>query len=59
MNIQQKTSNLVTEWIRDGFYTKIEFSSFLGFSRPTLDSRLKKNNWSKTEIDIVKTKCPF
>jgi hypothetical protein len=59
MKNQQEVTSRVKLWIRDGLYTKTDFSSIIGMSRPTLDSRLKKSNWSKNEIDIIKTKCPF
>lgn len=35
-------------------YTKIYICDELGISRPTLDTRLKLNNWKKSEKALIK-----
>ena len=35
--------------------TKEEIHKKIGISRPTLDARLKFNNWKKSEITLIKT----
>ena len=35
--------------------TKIEVSELLGIARTTLDRRLKNNDWSKGELEIIKS----
>ncbi len=37
-----------------GEFTKDELSKTLDISRPTLDTRLKEENWKKGEIVIIK-----
>lgn len=34
-------------------YTKEEVSQMIGISRPTLDTRLQKNNWKVSEISHI------
>ena len=34
-------------------YNKIELCDLLGISRPTLDTRLEKHNWKKTEVSFI------
>ena len=34
-------------------HTKEELSIMIGISRPTLDSRLEKENWKKSEISHI------
>jgi len=34
-------------------YTKEELSIMIGISRPTLDTRLEKENWKKSEISHI------
>ena len=48
---------LITKQVKDiltNKYNKLEFSELLGISRPTLDTRLKKHNWKKTEVSFIK-----
>jgi len=47
----------VMQWI--GIYTKGEVCSIIGFSRPTLERRLKLHNWEMSEIQIIIEKMPF
>jgi len=47
----------VNQWI--GIYTKSEIAEMLNMTRPTLDSRLKKNTWRISEIEIIIKKLPF
>ena len=35
--------------------TKIDLADKLGITRPTLDKRLKLNNWKKGEMQLIKT----
>ena len=35
--------------------TKVELSEFIGIGRTTLDRRLKENNWTKGELEIIKS----
>ncbi len=61
--IQKMTSNKklasyrVLSWI--GTYTKGEVCAILGFTRPTLERRLKLHNWKYSEIELITTKMPF
>ncbi len=34
-------------------FNKVSLSKEIGISRPTLDTRLDKNNWKKSEIEMV------
>jgi hypothetical protein len=47
----------VLQWI--DVCTKGEICSILKFSRPTLDRRIKKHNWSLKEIQSIIKKIPF
>lgn len=48
-------TGIVKSWITTGKFTKIELSGLLGISRPTLDLRLKKDNWRYKEVlEIIK-----
>lgn len=47
----------VTQWI--GVYTKGEVCTILGFSRPTLERRLKLHNWEMSEIETITKEMPF
>lgn len=47
----------VMQWI--GVYTKGEVCSIIGFSRPTLERRLKLHNWEMSEIKTIIEKMPF
>lgn len=47
----------VVQWI--GIYTKGEVCSIIGFSRPTLERRLKLHNWEMSEIETIIEKMPF
>lgn len=42
-----------------GTYTKAEICDIIGFSRPTLDLRLKNHNWRHKELKQILTKLPF
>ncbi len=35
-------------------YNKITLAEEIGISRPTLDKRLLKHNWKKSEIELIK-----
>lgn len=35
-------------------HTKEEVSKMIGVSRPTLDTRLQKNNWKVSEIFLIR-----
>jgi len=37
-----------------GKYLKKDIAEKLGISVPTLDTRLKQNNWKKGEIELIK-----
>lgn len=41
--------------INSGRKTKIELSEIIGIGRPTLDRRLKNKNWTKGELEIIKS----
>lgn len=47
----------VVNWI--GTYTKAEICEIIGFSRPTLDLRLKEHNWKHKEIKKILNNLPF
>ena len=47
----------VVNWI--GTYTKGEICDIIGFSRPTLDLRLKTHNWKYKEIKKILNNLPF
>lgn len=47
----------VVNWI--GTYTKAEICEIIGFSRPTLDLRLKEHNWKHKEIKKILKNLPF
>ena len=47
----------VVNWI--GTFTKAEICEIIGFSRPTLDDRIKNHNWKYKEIKKILTKLPF
>jgi hypothetical protein len=36
------------------YHSKFWLADKLGISRPTLDTRLEKNNWKKSEIALLK-----
>jgi len=38
-----------------GAITKVELAEKLGITRVTLDSRLERNNWKKSELHLLKT----
>ncbi len=38
-----------------GTITKMDAAEFLGISRPTLDTRIEKKNFKKSEIALIKT----
>lgn len=40
--------------LNSGQITKVELSDRLGITRPTLDTRLQKNNWKKGELILIK-----
>ena len=50
-------SKRVNDWI--GNYSKSEIARMLNISRPTLNSRLKKNNWKYIEIASILKNMPF
>jgi hypothetical protein len=54
---RQLVSFRVTQWI--GIYTKGEVCNMLGFTRPTLETRLKLHNWKMSEVEIIIKKIPF
>ena len=41
--------------IQAGRLTKIELAERLGISRVTLDTRLQKGNWKKSELHLLKS----
>lgn len=47
----------VSSWV--GTYTKGEICEILGFTRPTLERRLKLHNWELAEIEKVMKSMPF
>jgi hypothetical protein len=61
--IQKMTSNKklasyrVLDWI--GLFTKGEVCAILGFTRPTLERRLKLHNWKYSEIKCITIKMPI
>ena len=57
--IQNKklASRRVIEWI--GTYSKLEISTMLDISRPTLNVRLEENNWKMSEIKLIHQNMPF
>jgi hypothetical protein len=44
-------------WI--GTYTKGDICAILGFTRPTLERRLKLHNWKYSEIESITRNMPF
>jgi predicted DNA-binding protein (UPF0251 family) len=38
------------------FKTQDEVSKAIGISRPTLNTRLKRNNWKMSELHLIQTK---
>jgi hypothetical protein len=38
-----------------GKFTKFDLAAKLGISRPTLDRRLKNNDWKVTEMVFIKS----
>jgi hypothetical protein len=54
---KKSVSYKVINWI--GTYTKGEICEMIGFSRPTLDLRLKAHNWKHNEIKTILKKLPF
>lgn len=47
----------INEWI--GLYTKGEIAKMLQMSRPTLETRLKLDNWRFKEIELITKNLPF
>jgi hypothetical protein len=47
MNITDKAKALIT------LHSKVWLSEKLGIQRLTLDNRLKKENWKRTEIQMI------
>jgi transcriptional regulator of acetoin/glycerol metabolism len=47
MNITEKAKILIT------LNSKVWLAEKLGIQRTTLDNRLKKSNWKKTEIQMI------
>ena len=45
----------ITALINSSRFSKIDLSEKLGISRPTLDNRIKFNNWKKGEIELIKS----
>lgn len=41
--------------INSGQKTKVQLSEEIGIGRSTLDIRLKRNNWKKGELEIIKS----
>ena len=41
--------------INTGDLAKIDAAEFLGISRPTLDKRIKLNNWTKSERALIQS----
>lgn len=39
----------------DGSITKMDLAEKLGISRVTLDARLEKGNWKKSELHLLKS----
>ena len=49
------TSEKVLNLLSSNKITKVELSSKLGISRPTLDKRIKDGNWKRLEKVYVNT----
>ena len=49
-----KITNLIRAKIENEEITKMWLSDFIGISRVTLDTRLKKGNWKKGELSLLK-----
>lgn len=47
----------VNNWI--GTYNKTEISELLEMSRPTLNRRLKDNQWKMKDIELIILKFPY
>ena len=45
----------VNQKLSIGLLTKMELAEKLGISRVTLDTRLEKNNWKKSELHLLKS----
>lgn len=45
----------INDKLNGGLITKMELSKKLGISRVTLDTRLSKNNWKKSELYLLKS----
>jgi hypothetical protein len=54
---RELVTNRVLNWSK--IMTKGEICDILKISRPTLDKRLNKNNWSLSEIKLVVKNMPF
>ena len=48
-----KTTKIAKQQLNDGM-TKTDLAEKLGITRVTLDTRLKKENWKKGEIVLLK-----
>ena len=46
-------SDRIKEKLNSGLITKTELSKTLGITRVTLDTRLNKNNWKKSELYLL------
>lgn len=55
MHITNITATIkLNAMLNSSIITKIELAERLGITRPTLDIRLSKNNWKKSELHLIK-----
>jgi len=58
-DIQEKATLRVKSCVKRKLFTKTDFAKMLNIGRPTLDSRLKKGDWRKKELDIIFNETEF
>ena len=55
MHITNITATIkLNAMLNSSIITKIELAERLGITRPTLDIRLSKSNWKKSELHLIK-----
>jgi uncharacterized protein YjcR len=54
---KKKATHRVMDWVE--LYSKGEIASKLEISRPTLNARLRKDNWKMKELKLILKNLPF